>query len=479
GHEAADTFINFRETAPQAATTDMYLDASGRAIPEASRDGWRAVAVPGTVKGFDLALTRYGRLDRARVMAPAIALARDGFVLGEADAAIFAHSLGRLARDPQAARLFLHADGTSYRAGDRLVQPELAAMLERIAKEGPDGFYRGPTAAVLAKAMAEHGGLITEADLAGYTAKESAPLGCDYRDYRIVSAPLPSSGGIALCESLNILSGYEIDPAGVQAPRFIHLAVEAMRQAFFDRNTWLGDPDFVANAGVPSILSAKHAALARTMIKPDRATPSAVYEELEGRVEKPQTTHYSVVDGAGNAVAVTYTLNGNFGAAVAAPGTGVLLNNEMDDFTVKRGVPNQFGLIQGDPNGIMPGKRPLSSMTPTIIAKDGRPIYVLGSPGGPRIITAVLETVMNLVDFRMEPDSAVAAPRFHHQYLPDTVFYETGGLPAGTISALTAMGYDLKEQAPWGAVELIAIAPDGTLIGVNDPRRPAGAALGY
>jgi gamma-glutamyltranspeptidase / glutathione hydrolase len=479
-HRAAggDTFVNFRETAPQAATPDMYLDAAGNPIRDASLYGYRAVAVPGTVKGLDLALSRYGRLKRDAVMAPAIALARDGFVLGAPDAAIIAHASSHLAADPEAARIFLQPDGTPYRTGARLVQPDLAATLDRIAKEGPDGFYRGPVAAALAAAMAAHGGLITEADLGAFTATELAPLGCDYRGYRIVSAAPPSSGGIGLCESLNILSGFDFDPAGLRSPRAVHLAVEAMRRAFFDRNTRLGDPDFAANAGVTHLLSPEAAALARTMIKPDKATPSVTDEGLENGREKPQTTHYSVVDGEGNAVAVTYTLNGGFGASVVVPGTGVLLNDEMDDFTVKRGIPNQFGLIQGNPNAIFPGKRPLSSMTPTIVERDGRPVYVLGSPGGPRIITAVLETVMNLIDFRMAPDAAVAAPRFHHQYLPDTVFYEQDGLPPATLTALEAMGYSLKEQAPWGAVELIAIAPGGALVGVNDPRRPAGAALG-
>ena len=471
-------FVNFRETAAAAATPEMYLDAAGNPVREASLDGYRAVAVPGTVKGFDLALARYGRLTRDAVIAPAVALARDGFVLGEPDAAILARGAKRLAADPEAARIFLHPDRAPLAAGERLVQPELAATLERIATDGSDAFYRGPMAAALATAMARHGGLVTEADLAGYRATESAPLACAYRGYRVVSAPPPSSGGIGLCESLNILSGYELEPPGFHSAHAVHLAVEAMRRAFFDRNTQLGDPDFVANAGMPALLSAENARHARTAIEPDRATPSASYNP-EGSREMPQTTHYSVVDGAGNAAAVTYTLNGNFGAAVVTPGTGILLNNEMDDFTVKRGTPNQFGLVQGDPNGIMPGKRPLSSMTPTIVEQDGRPVYVLGSPGGPRIITAVLETTMNLIDFGMSPDAAVAAPRFHHQYLPDTVFYETGGLPPETLRRLETMGYSLKEQPPWGAVELIAIAPDGRRVGVNDPRRPAGAALGY
>jgi gamma-glutamyltranspeptidase/glutathione hydrolase len=254
-----------------------------------------------------------------------------------------------------------------------------------------------------------------------------------------------------------------------------------MRHAFFDRNSVLGDPDFVANP-VARLLSAEYAATIRAGIDPDKATASTALGPLNSAGpagERPQTTHYSVVDGDGNAVAVTYTLNGNFGASVVAPGTGFLLNNEMDDFAVKPGAANMFGLVQGDANAIQAKKRPLSSMSPTIVEKDGRPVFVLGSPGGPRIITAVLETLMNLIDFGMPPAEAVAAPRFHQQYLPDTVFYETGGLPTATLSALGAMGYSFKEQLQWGAVELIAIGPDGTLTGVNDPRRPAGAALGY
>ena len=473
-----DVFVNFRETAPRAATPDMYLDAAGNPQREASLYGYRAVAVPGTVRGLDLALSRYGRLKRDTVMAPAIALARDGFVLGEADAAIIARSTKRLAADPEAARIFLHADGSAYGPGERLVQSDLAATLERIAADGPDAFYRGPLAHALGAASAAQGGLLTEDDLAAYTATELPPLGCAYRGYAILSAPPPSSGGTILCEILGIVSGWDVGAAGFRSPRAMHLAVEAMRRAFFDRNSVLGDPDFVANP-LARLLSAEHAAALRDGIKPDRATPSAALGAIGSTGEKPQTTHYSVVDGEGNAVAVTYTLNGNFGASVVAPGTGFLLNDEMDDFAVKPGAANMFGLVQGEANAIRPGKRPLSSMTPTIVEKDGRPVFVLGSPGGPRIITAVLETLMNLIDFAKSPDEAVAAPRFHHQFLPDTVFYETGGLPPATLSALGAMGYSLKEQSPWGAVELIAIRPDGKLVGVNDPRRPAGAALGY
>jgi gamma-glutamyltranspeptidase/glutathione hydrolase len=475
--EGGDTVINFREIAPRAATADMYLDPAGAPIREASLYGYRAVAVPGTVMGLDQALIRYGRLARAAVLAPAIALARTGFVLGEADAAIFARGAKRLAADPEAARIFLHPDGTTYRAGERLMQADLAATLERIATEGPPAFYRGAIPAAIATASAAHNGMLSETDFAAYTTPEVAPVGCVYRGYQIVAPPPPRPGGALRCENHDILSGWDIAAAGYLSPRALHLAIEAMRHGFLDRNTALGDPAFVNNP-LDRLLSAEYAATLRAGIDLDRATPSAALSPGLGTAEKPQTTHYSVVDRDGNAVSVTYTLNGNFGAGVVAPGTGFLLNNEMDDFTVKAGAANLFGLVQGEANAITPGKRPLSSMAPAFVERDGRPVFVLGSPGGPRIITAVLETVMNLIDFQMPPDSAVAAPRFHHQYLPDTVFYETGGLPADTQAALAAMGYRLEVQEKWGAVELIAILPDGRLIGINDPRRPAGAALG-
>ena len=474
--DGGETVINFREAAPAAATPAMYLDPAGNPVREASLYGYRAVAVPGTVRGLDLALEKYGRLQRDKVMAPAIALARDGFVLGAADAAIIERGAKRLAADPEAARIFLHPDGTSYRAGERLKQPDLAATLARIAAEGPDAFYRGAIPHAVAAASMTGGGILTEADFAGYTAGELPPLGCAYRGYTIVSAPPPSSGGTTLCEILTILSGWEIGAADYRSPRAVHLTAEAMRNAFRDRNSVLGDPDFVANP-VARLTAPGYAAAIRAAIDPAKATPSSALAPVAAG-ERPQTTHYSVADGEGNAVSVTYTLNGNFGAAVVAPGTGFLLNNEMDDFAVKPGASNLFGLVQGEANAIQPGKRPLSSMTPTLIEKDGKLVFVLGSPGGPRIITAVLETAMNLIDFRLLPEEAVAAPRFHHQYLPDTLFYEKGGLPADTVIALGGMGHKLVEQGQWGAVELIAIL-DGRLVGVNDPRRPAGAALGY
>jgi len=476
--DGKDSVINFRETAPRAADPGMYLDASGAVMREASLYGYRAVAVPGTVMGLDRALSEYGRLGRAAVMAPAIALARDGFVLGEADAGLLEGKAAQLAADPEAARIFRRADGTPYRPGDRLVQPDLAKTLELIAETGPDGFYRGPIAAGVAAASQAHGGFLTAQDFADYTVTEAAPVTCRYRGYLVLSAPPPSAGGIILCEMLGVLAGWDLGAAGIGSPQSLHLMAEAMRQAYVDRNSALGDPEFVADPR-ERLLSPGHAAAIRASIDPDKATPSAALGPGIPPHEQAETTHYSVADSDGNGVAVTYTLNGNFGATVAAPGTGFLLNNEMDDFTVKPGAPNLFGLVQGAANAIAPGKRPLSSMSPTILEKDGRPVFVLGSPGGPRIITAVLETLTNLVDFGMAPQAAVAAPRFHHQWLPDTLYYERDGFPSATLAALGERGYRIAEQAPWGAVELIAIGPGQHLLGVNDPRRRAGAALGY
>ena len=471
------TFINFREKAPLAAHRDMYLDAAGEVRREASLRGYLAAGVPGTVMGLDRALRAYGRLGRAAVMAPAIALARAGFVLGEADAAIIASRAQRLARDPEAARIFLRADGTPHQAGDRLVQRDLAASLALIAEQGPDAFYRGPIAAAVAVASAAGGGVLTKEDFAAYTTAEAAPVGCDYRGYRVYSAPPPSAGGTVLCEMLQVFAGWDLGGLGYRSPQSIHLMTETMRHAYVDRNTAFGDPEFVPDPR-QRLLSQRYAAALRAALDPNKATPSAMLGPGTPPHEPAETTHYSVADGEGNAVAVTYTLNGNFGSGVVAPGTGFLLNNEMDDFTVKPGASNLFGLVQGSANAIAPGKRPLSSMTPTIVEKDGRPALVLGSPGGPRIITAVLETMTNIVDFGLMPPEAVAAPRFHHQWLPDVLYYERDGFAPETLAALAERGHRLREQAPWGAVELIAIAPDGRLLGVNDPRRPAGAAIG-
>ena len=476
--DGRDSVINFRETAPQAATANMFLDPAGNPVRERSLYGYLAAGVPGTVMGLDRALSQYGLLGRDAVMAPAIALARDGFVLGEADAAIIAARADRLAKDPEAARLFLRPDGTPYHGGERLVQSDLGTTLALIAERGPEVFYHGPIAAAVAAASAMQGGMLTREDFAAYSVTDMPPVSCAYRGYTILSAPPPSAGGTILCEMLNVLSGWDLAATGAGSAQTIHLMAETMRHAYVDRNARLGDPAFVSNP-LDRLLSPEHASAIRAAIDPEKATASAALGPGTPPHEHADTTHYSVADSEGNSVAVTYTLNGNFGAAVVAPGTGFLLNNEMDDFAVKPGAPNLFGLVQGSANAIAPGKRPLSSMTPTIVEKDGRPVLVLGSPGGPRITTAVLETFTNIVDFRMPPDQAVAMPRFHHQWLPDTLFYERGGLSPAVLAALAERGYKLTEQPQWGAVELIAIGPGRHLFGVNDPRRPAGAAAGY
>ncbi|MBV9203445.1 MAG: gamma-glutamyltransferase [Alphaproteobacteria bacterium] len=472
--DGRETFVNFREIAPKAVTAAMYLDAQGRLIDDLSRHGYRAAAVPGTVMGLDSALGKYGRLTRATVIAPAVALARDGFVLNRADTDILDARADRLAKDPAAAKIFLRPDGSHFEPGDRLVQSELAATLGLISDQGPEAFYRGPVAAAVGKASAENGGILTAADFAAYTVTESAPLTCSYRGYRVVSSPPPSSGGVTICEILNILEGYDIASSGFRSTSSVHLLIEAMRRGYRDRNADLGDPAFVANP-LERLLSKEYAASLRAEI--DRGVPERG-AAVGAASEKAETTHYSVVDGEGNAVAVTYTINGYFGAGVVAPGTGFFLNNEMDDFTVKPDAPNLFGLVQGEPNTIAPGKRPLSSMAPTLVERDGKVVLVLGSPGGSRIITTVLETIMNIVDNGMSAQEAVDAPRLHHQSRPKVVYFERSGLLPEVVGQLTEMGYRLVEQRPWGAVELVEIA-DHRLRGVSDHRLPAGAAVGY
>jgi len=494
--DGRDVFLNFREMAPAAASRDMYLDPGGNAVRGASLYGWKAVAVAGTVMGLDIALAKYGTLPRAVIMAPAIRLARDGFTLTGADADTLARGASLLRKDVTAARQFLHADGMPYRSGETLRQPELAATLQSIAEQGPDAFYRGHIPQVVEAAARNGGGIITAADFAAYHVGETAPLRCTYRGHVMLSAPPPSSGGTTLCEILNILEGYDLRAMGFHAAASAHVMAEAMRLAYFDRNTWLGDPDFVDNP-LNRLLSKDYATRLRGQIT-DRATASAELGPAPSpEAEKPQTTHYSVVDRDRNAVAVTYTINGAFGAGVVAGGTGFLLNDEMDDFTTRPQTSNLFGLVQGPANAIVPGKRPLSSMAPTIVLKDGRLRMVVGSPGGSRIITTVLETVLNMLDHDMTAQEAVDAPRLHLQWLPDVLYAERFALSPDTRAALTRMGHRIEEQAPWGAAELIAVnselasrtaslGPDSlgdhrnagdVLLGAADARRPAGAAV--
>ncbi len=498
--DGTDTFINFRETAPAAASADMYLDKEGKVTKDASLYGYLAAGVPGTVLGMDSAQKKYGKLTRQQVMAPAIKLAREGFVLTRADTDILDTTVKRFRQDPESARIFLRKNGEALQPGDRLIQTDLADTLTAISEKGPDAFYQGKIPQAVEAAAKKGGGILTAADFANYKITETAPITCSYRGYKFVSSPPPSSGGVTLCETLNVLEGYDLKSMGFNSAAYIHTLTEAMRHAYMDRNTFLGDPEFVKNP-IDRLLSKSYAADIRKQIVANKATPSVEVQPGMQPHEKPETTHYSIVDHDGNAVSTTYTVNGRFGAVVIAPGTGFFLNDEMDDFTVKVGEQNLYGLVQGATNSIAPGKRPLSSMSPTLVTKDGKTFMVLGSPGGSRIITITLQTALNVIDHGMAPQEAVDAPRIHHQWLPDEVYYEQRGVSADSLNLLKTMGYKMVEQNPWGAAELIlvglagveGVSPansgndsavsgkvrEGYLYGANDVRRPAGAAIGY
>ncbi|HEM6595871.1 TPA: gamma-glutamyltransferase [Yersinia enterocolitica] len=498
--DGTDTFINFRETAPAAASADMYLDKEGKVTKDASLYGYLAAGVPGTVLGMDSAQKKYGKLTRQQVMAPAIKLAREGFVLTRADTDILDTTVKRFRQDPESARIFLRKNSEALQPGDRLIQTDLADTLTAISEKGPDAFYQGKIPQAVEAAAKKGGGILTAADFANYKITETAPITCSYRGYKFVSSPPPSSGGVTLCETLNVLEGYDLKSMGFNSAAYIHTLTEAMRHAYMDRNTFLGDPEFVKNP-IDRLLSKSYAADIRKQIVANKATPSVEVQPGMQPHEKPETTHYSIVDHDGNAVSTTYTVNGRFGAVVIAPGTGFFLNDEMDDFTVKVGEQNLYGLVQGATNSIAPGKRPLSSMSPTLVTKDGKTFMVLGSPGGSRIITITLQTALNVIDHGMAPQEAVDAPRIHHQWLPDEVYYEQRGVSADSLNLLKTMGYKMVEQNPWGAAELIlvglagveGVSPansgndsavsgkvrEGYLYGANDVRRPAGAAIGY
>ena len=474
--DGRNVFLDFREKAPMKASADMYLDKQGNVVPGLSTESWLSVGVPGTVMGLDTALRKYGTMTRRQVMQPAVELARKGFVLSPGDVAIMGEEAKKLAAHPNVAAIFLD-HGKPFEAGHRFVQPQLARTLERIEKEGSSAFYRGPIADALAKASKANGGILTKADLAAYTVKEQTPVTGSYRGCTIVSSPPPSSGGTTICEILNVLSGYPMAKLGFHSAEGVHLMAEAMRYAYADRNTYLGDPGFVKNP-LKELLSAKHAAWIRSQIEPDRAGP--VIRRARPLSEGTDTTHYSIVDGRGNAVAVTYTLNAWFGCGRMAGDTGFFLNDEMDDFTSKPGVPNMYGLVQGKANAIEPGKRPLSSMAPTMVFRDGRLVMVTGSPGGSRIITITLESILNVIDHGMNVRQAVDAPRIHFQGLPDVLYAEPRAFSPDTAAILKKMGYTIEVQDPWGACEAIAVDPKtGVLYGANDDRRPAGLAMGY
>jgi gamma-glutamyltranspeptidase/glutathione hydrolase len=480
-------FLDFREKAPAAATRNMYLDKQG-SVTEQSWFGYRSAGVPGTVAGLVDAERHWGKLGLAKVMEPAIRLARDGVPVTQYEVAMMRDE--DLSRDPESRRIF-QRNGHFYEQGEVLKQPELAATLERIARN-PDDFYRGPLATQIAAAIQKGGGLITTADLADYKVVERAAIHGSYRGYDIYSSPPPSSGGIALIEALNILEGFDLHAAKRNSARHLHLVAEAYRRAFFDRSVFLGDPDFV-NIPVAQLTDKKYAAAWRSSIDQNQASKSSELQrpsmaELDRAAtlhapyigpEKQDTTHYSVVDEAGDAVAVTTTLNDSFGSRVTLPGLGFLLNDEMDDFAAKVGVPNMFGLIQGEANAIEPGKRPLSSMTPTMVVKDGRLLLVMGSPGGPTIISTVANVLINAVDFGEDIQRAVNAPRFHHQWMPDELRVEGWQLSPDTIELLEKMGHKIKRTDSWGDAECVAIDwKTGERLGASDARN-GGRAIGW
>ena len=472
-------FLDFREKAPLKATATLFQDKDGNVVPGRSTGTWLGVGVPGTVMGLNEALAKYGTMPLKKVIAAAIALAEKGFILAPGDVKIMDNRVKDFANEPNVAPIFLN-HGQPWKAGERLVQTNLAKTLKAIASKGTKAFYSGPIAEKMVQASQAGGGLFTMKDFASYTVNWDTPVNCTYRGYTIVAAPPPSSGGATVCEILKTVEGYPLGQYGYGSAEATHYIVEAERRAFADRNTDLGDPAFIHNP-VARLISPEHAAKLRASILPDKATPSSEIKGGVGATEGIDTTHYSVVDAQGNAVAVTYTLNYLFGVGKMAGDTGFFLNNEMDDFTSKPGVPNGFGLVQGAANAVAPGKRPLSSMSPTIVLRpDGKVFMVTGSPGGSTIITTVTQTILNVIDYGMNMQQSVNAPRFHHQWLPDLVLVEPGYLTADAQAKLEAMGYTIKPIAAIGADEAILVDPKtGMLQGANDRRRPAGAAKGY
>ena len=480
------TFVDFREKAPLAASANMYLDANGNVIPGLSEMGHLAVAVPGTVAGMELALNKYGKLKRAELIAPAIRLAKEGYVLRQGDVEMLEAGTEGFKKDAPTAAIFLNK-GQPYKAGEKLVQKDLAATLTAVSQQGSKGFYQGAVGRAIVESSQRNKGIITQADLDQYTARELAPLECNYRGYQIVSAPPPSSGGVVICEVLNILEGYPLKEWGFRAAKGVHVQIEAMRHAYIDRNSYLGDPDFVKNP-VAHLIDKNYAAKIRDSISQEKAGVSSELKIGTAPHEGSNTTHYSIVDKDGNAVSVTYTLNNWFGAHVTAAKTGVLLNDEMDDFTSKVGASNMYGLMQGEANAIAPGKRPLSSMSPTIVLRDNKLVMVTGTPGGSRIPTTVLHTLINVIDYGMNIQEAVDAPRFHQQWMPDVTYVENFALSPDTRAILVGMGHHLAQAQPANHIAAILVgAPslggqpvaNNKFYGANDPRRNTGLAAGY
>ncbi len=471
--------IDYREMAPSAAFKDMYLGADGNPVKNRSRFHGLAIGVPGTVAGMQKALDTYGTMPLAQLVAPAIRLARGGIVVSQSLSDGLKRAEKRLKRWPQTAAIFYKPDGGFYQPGEQLKRPDLARTLELIAKFGAEGFYKGKTAQKIAAAVQAADGMITVSDMAAYKSVIRAPIKGTYRGYDIRSMPPPSSGGVHIVQILNTLEGYPIADLGANSAQTIHLMAEAMKQAYADRATYLGDADFV-DVPVKALTDKQYASDIRSQIDLDRARPA---NEIKASVLTPyesnQTTHFSVMDRFGNAVSNTYTLNFSFGSGIVATGTGVLMNNEMDDFSAKSGVPNAYGLIGGDANAVAPRKRPLSSMSPTIVLKGGKVFLVTGSPGGSRIITTTLQIIMNVIDHKMNIAEATQAPRIHHQWLPDELRMEEG-ISADTKAILSAKGHEVVTKRTMGATQSIMVDPaTGALLGATDLRRTGSSVEGY
>ncbi|MEP7364316.1 MAG: gamma-glutamyltransferase [Acidobacteriota bacterium] len=467
------TFFDFREKAPLAATHDMYLDAGGKPTRD-SIEGWRASGVPGTVRGLEAAHRKFGKRDWAELVQPAIKLAADGYEVSYGQARSFRGSK-MLAKFAESRRVFQH-DDVFIEPGERLYQPELAATLRRIAADGAKGFYEGETARILTEEMRKNGGLITEEDLRQYQAVERKPLRGAYKGFEIITAPPPSSGGLGLLQMLAVLDGSGYEKSGFESAQTIHWEAEVMRRYYADRSEFLGDPDFF-KVPTKGLLDPRYIEKLRASIDPAKASKSVEVKPGTPRdYESTETTHFSIVDAEGNAVAMTYTLNGSFGSGVTVPGLGFLLNNEMDDFAAKPGEPNMFGLVQGESNAVQPSKRPLSSMTPTIIAKDGKPYLVVGAPGGGRIITGVTQVILNVLDFGMNVQEAIDAPRLHHQWMPDELMLEKGFSP-DTIALLEAKGHVIKQIDSVAVVEAVRV--NGEWLEGGTDGRGRGKVAGY
>ena len=491
-HDGTTHFVDYRETAPGKATATMYQDAAGNVIPGLSTVGYKAIGVPGSVKGLVYAEKHFGKLGLAKVMAPAIRLARTGYALSFDDAGLMSRPDSRLAHFPDSRRIFQN-DGKGWHQGDVFEQPELARTLERIERD-PDTLYNGAMARELADFMQKGGGLITAKDLADYRVVDRKPVTGTYRGLTVISSPPPSSGGIVLIELLNILDGYDLKSAGLNSAASIHLITEAYRRAFFDRAVFMGDPAYT-HSPMMLLLDKRYATAWRSSILPEEASPSlslqrptilpqltryaATHPILKQGPESRQTTHYSVVDADGNAVAVTTTLNAWYGSGVTAGHLGFLLNDEMDDFAAKVGVPNMFGVLQGSANAVGPGKRPLSTMTPTMVLKDGKLWLVLGSPGGPTIVTTVANILIDVADYGLNIQQAVAAPRFHQQWMPDEILMEPDRFSPDTVRLLMDHGYRIG-YGDRGDAECIEVDPaTGELLGASDPRTELARAVGY